>query len=50
MFRTYIFLMRGVHPFHIQSLDKRSAIVAGLETLGYAPGMQHPRCTAVALA
>ena len=50
MLRTYLFLMKGVRPLHIQSTDKRSAIAAGLAALGYEAGRAHPRCTAVSLA
>lgn len=49
MFRTYLFLMKGVHPFHVQSIDKRGAIAAGLATLGYSSDRWHPRYTAVSI-
>lgn len=48
--RTFLFLMKGVEPFTFYATDRKAATAYGLEKLGYTPGMQHPRCTAVAIA
>lgn len=48
--RRYLFVMVGVEAFTVYAESRRAARVYGLELLGYAPGMESPRCTAVAIA
>ena len=47
--RLFLFVMPGHAAFTVHAESRKAARVYGLELLGYLPGMNAPRCCAVAV-